>query len=82
MIETNGGVFGLFDRLASIISKLIGMKASGALSDAAFGHLTDEADELSRTDGKINSSRHLGYTDTKNLLAALDHLDAQTRAMA
>ncbi len=82
MIETNGGVFGLFDRFASIISRLIGLKASGAMSDDAFKHLTDAADELSRTDGKISSSRHLGYTDTKNLLAALDHLDAQTQVTA
>lgn len=82
MIETNGGVFGLFDRLGSVISRLIGMKASGALNEVTFQQLTDEADSLSNTKGKISSSRHLGYVDTRNFLTALDHLDARTQVTA
>ncbi|WP_109356884.1 NAD(P)/FAD-dependent oxidoreductase [Sphingorhabdus sp. EL138] len=77
MIETNGGVFGLFDRLAKIIARLIAQKAAKSCRDSAFTEMVNEADLKAHTTGKINSSRHVGYVDNANYLSALKHLEEQ-----
>ncbi|WP_109355488.1 NAD(P)/FAD-dependent oxidoreductase [Sphingorhabdus sp. EL138] len=77
MIETNGGVFGLFDRFAKSLASLINKKANGTLSSDNYTKLILEADAKAKTTGKINSSRHFGYVDTANFLSALDYLDSQ-----
>lgn len=77
MIETNGSVFGLFDRIAHTLADLVSKRASGTLSQDQLQELASEAHVLSQTENKISSSRHLGYVDTANLLAAIDLLNSR-----
>jgi len=74
MIETNGGVFGLFDRVAAILAKVIQARSQGTLSDAEAKELIEAAHGKTLTEGKITSARHVGYVDTANLVAGLNHL--------
>lgn len=76
IIETNGGVFGLFDRNAHIIAKVISARRSKNTSRIAIDKAITEAEELSRTTGKIRSERHIGYIDTANLITAMEHIEA------
>ncbi|WP_109355481.1 NAD(P)/FAD-dependent oxidoreductase [Sphingorhabdus sp. EL138] len=82
MIETNGGVFGLFSKLANLLASIIAARAEGRLSDAELSRMVTEADAISKTPGKIQSARHVGYVDTALLVKAMMNFQSQLHPKA
>lgn len=74
MVETNSGVFGLFDRMGALVAAHL-RAAPGDRARIDEMIATDRPDLASQT-GTVDSPRHRGYVDSVTLRAHLDRLMA------
>ncbi len=75
MMETDGGVFGLCDKIGTMLAKVICRSVVDSNFMERYRKEVNEADKLLGLQGnKIDSPRHIGYVNTDGLLRAIAHL--------